>query len=72
MYIGPTVHGLVKKNVIFKDKIPEAVAGRAKEDKNFARLLVPMEEAIYAKRELEEEGSVRRVAYQKVSDGMTD
>lgn len=72
MYIGPTVHGLVKKDVIFKDKVPEAVVERAKADKNFARLLVPMEEAILAKRELLEDGSVRRVSYQRVLDSIAN
>ena len=42
MYLGPTVPGLVKENVIYKDELPEAVKKRAETDKSFARLLVPM------------------------------
>jgi len=70
MYLGPTVPGLVKENVIFKDELPEAVKKRAGADKNFSRLLVPMEKVMEARQQLQREGSVLSVAYEKVNRGL--
>ena len=67
MYLGPTVPGLVKENVIFKDEPPEAVKKRAEADKSFARLLVPMERVMEARQQLQKEGSVLSVAYMNVA-----
>lgn len=66
MYLGPTVPGLVKANTIFKDELPERVKKHAEEDKNFARLLVPMDNAMEARKELEVQGSVLAVAYTEI------
>lgn len=66
MYLGPTVPGLIKENVIYKEELPEAVEKRVKSDKNFARLLIPMEKVPEARKQLETEGSVLSVAYRNV------
>lgn len=67
MYLGPTVPGLIKENVIYKDKLPEAVEKRAKADKSFARLLIPMDKVVEARKQLAAEGSVLSVAYKDVA-----
>lgn len=66
IYLGPTVPGLIKQNVIFKDKLPKNIEERAKEDKSFARLLIPMDEAVNAKKELKVTGSALAVSYDEV------
>lgn len=66
IYLGPTVPGVARENVIFKDKLPKQVEERAKGDKAFAHLLVPMEKAIDARSELKVKGSVMAVSYEKV------
>lgn len=66
MYIGPTIRGLAKENVIYRDKIPDAVKSRAKEDKDFARLLVPMDDIMEARKEMDVTGSVLTAAYNNV------
>lgn len=63
MYLGPTVPGLIKENVIFRDTLPERVSERMKSDKSFARLVVPMEKVMDARTQLDKEGSVLSVAY---------
>lgn len=70
MYIGPTIPGLVKKDAIFKEELPEKVEKRAAEDKNFARLLVPMEKVMDAKNQLATKGSVVAVSYDNVEKSL--
>lgn len=70
MYLGPTVPGLIKENVIYKDVLPKAVEERAQEDKSFARLLVPMGKVMEAKKQLETEGSVLAVSYENVAKSL--
>lgn len=66
MYLGPTVPGLARENIIFRDKLPEKVAERADVDVDFARLLVSMEEVMSARKQLAIQGSVLDVSYQNV------
>lgn len=70
MYLGPTVPGLAKENVIFKDELPKAVEERAETDKNFARLLILMEKVMEARQQLQKEGSVLSVAYKNVAKSL--
>lgn len=66
MYIGPTIPGVVVKNRIFKDKLPEKVQELAEKDISFSRLLVPMDDLIMARAELKDKSSVLAVSYEKV------
>lgn len=66
MYIGPSVPGLVKRNTVFKDGLPEQAVKRAEEDKSFSRLFIPLHKISEAKKQLGIEGSVLAVAYADV------
>ncbi len=70
MYLGPTVPGLVKENEIFRDELPDGIARRVETDKNFARLFVPMDRIMDARRQLQTEGSVLSAAYSGVAKGL--
>lgn len=70
MYLGPTIPGLIKNNVIYKDVLPMAVSKRAEEDKNFARLLVPMEKVSEARKQMGTQGSVLAVSYANVAKSL--
>lgn len=66
MYIGPTVPGLIRENVIFRDELPKAVFDRMGKDKCFKRLIIPMDDVMDAEKQMEQEGSVLSVAYETV------
>lgn len=66
MYIGPTVPGLIRENVIFRDELPKAVSDRMEKDKCFKRLIIPMADVMDAEKQMEQEGSVLSVAYETV------
>lgn len=66
MYIGPTVPGLIRENVIFRDELPKAVSDRMGKDKCFERLIIPMDDVMDAEKQMEQEGSVLSVAYETV------
>jgi len=70
MYLGPTVPGVVKKNEIFKDELPKTIEKKAKEDKDFARLLVGMDKVMEARQKMQAEGSVLSVAYANVEKSL--
>ena len=66
MYLGPTVPGIVKENEIFKGELPERAEERARADKHFARLFVPMDKVMEARQGMQAEGSVLSIAYANV------
>lgn len=66
IYIGPSIPGLVRENAVFKDGLPKAVSERKEKDKNFARLLIPVDKVMEAKKQLKTEGSVLFVSYSKM------
>ena len=70
MYIGPTVPGVVEKNRIFTDKLPEQVQKLKEENISFSRLIVPVDQLIAARTELHTKGSVLAVCYSKVEKGL--
>lgn len=70
MYMGPTVPGIARKDTIFDGVLPEKVEERRKNDIHFSRLLVPMDKALRARQQLEEEGSVLAVAFSNVEKNM--
>lgn len=72
MYIGPTLPGVVEKNRIFKDQLPEKVENLVKESKNFARLLIPIEDVIKARQDLQDKNSVIAVSYQKIKESLEE
>ena len=67
MYFGPTIPGLIKQNTVFRDGNPERIAKRAEEDKNFSRLLVPVEKAFDARKQLSIDGSVLAASFANVA-----
>lgn len=74
IYIGPTIPGLVEKNRIFRDydKIPENIQQLADRDKCFARMFIPPDKLITARKELASKGSVLAVSYCIVSSGINN
>lgn len=70
MYIGPTIPGVVEKNRIFSGALPEQVQKRKEENISFSRLIVPMDQLIAARTELDTKGSVLAVCYSKVKKGL--
>ena len=67
IYIGPTIPGVVTNGTIFKDKLPEHVKRKVEENKNIARLIIPVSDVIEAKKRLAIEGSVENVAYKNIA-----
>lgn len=70
MYLGPTVPGVVKENEIFIGELPKEAEDRAKRDRHFARLFVPMDEVMEARQKMQAEGSVLSVAYDNVEKSL--
>ena len=70
MYLGPTVPGVVKENEIFIGELPKEAEDRAKMDRHFARLFVPMDEVMEARQKMQAEGSVLSVAYDNVEKSL--
>ncbi|MFR2594299.1 MAG: hypothetical protein ACLTAS_12045 [Butyribacter sp.] len=50
IYIGPTIPGVVTNGTIFKDKLPEHIEKKAEENKNIARLIIPIGDVLEAKK----------------------
>ena len=67
IYIGPTVPGVVTNGTIFKDKLTEHVERKAAENKNIARLIIPVSDVVEAKKRLNVEGSVEHTAYKNIA-----
>ena len=67
IYIGPTIPGVVTNGTIFKDKLPEHVEEKAAENKNIARLIIPVSDVLEAKKRLNVEGSVEHTAYKNIA-----
>lgn len=67
IYIGPTIPGVVTNGTIFKDKLPEHVEEKATENKNIARLIIPVSDVLEAKKRLNVEGSVEYTAYKNIA-----
>lgn len=67
IYIGPTIPGVVTNGTIFKDKLPEHVEEKAAENKNIARLIIPVSDVLEAKKMLNVEGSVEYTAYKNIA-----
>lgn len=66
VYIGPTIPGVVNNGTIFRDKLPEHVEKKAAENKDIARLIIPVGEVLETKKRLNIEGSVENVAYKNI------
>ena len=66
IYIGPTIPGVVTNGTIFKDKLPEHIEKKAEENKNIARLIIPIGDVLEAKKRLNIEGSVEYAAYKNL------
>ena len=67
IYIGPTIPGVVTNGTIFKDKLPEHVERKAAENKNIARLIIPVSDVVEAKKRLNVEGSVEHTACKNIA-----
>lgn len=67
IYIGPNIPGVVTNGTIFKDKLPEHVERKAAENKNIARLIIPVSDVVEAKKRLNVEGSVEHTAYKNIA-----
>lgn len=72
MYIGPTIPGVVTQNRIFKDVLPERVQKRCEEDVFFKRLIVPVDNLLAARMELQDKSSVLAVSFNRVEKSMNE
>lgn len=70
MYIGPTIPGLLRENVIYQGKLPEKVAKMAEKASDFKRLLVPVSKVADARKQLKINGSAIYVSYQTVKNSL--
>ena len=66
IYIGPTIPGVVTYGTIFNDKLPEHIEKKEEENKNIARLIIPIGDVLEAKKRLNIEGSVEYAAYKNI------
>lgn len=66
MYIGPTVPGIVEKNRIFRGTLPERVRKEADGNPSFARLIIPVDDLVTARRQLSVKGSVLAVSFEEI------
>ena len=66
IYIGPTIQGAVTNRTIIKEKLPELIEKKAEENKNIARLIIPIGDVLEAKKRLNIEGSVEYAAYKNL------
>lgn len=70
IYVGPTIPGVVERNRIYREGIPEGIREIAKENPYFVNLLIPIEELKTARQDLETRGSVLAVSFEKIEKGL--
>lgn len=66
MYVGPSITGVLKQYVIYKNGIPQRISQLADEIPAVKHLLVPIEHITEAKKQINVAGSALNVMYNKV------
>lgn len=67
MYIGPTIHGVVKNGAVFSGGIPKILERLTEEKPVVKNLIVPLSGIVQAKKEAATEGTVAAIACQRIS-----
>lgn len=70
IYIGPTIPGIVKGNMIFKNGIPAALEKKAKELPAIGSLIIPISELARANAELRKSDSALETIFKKVENSL--
>lgn len=66
MYIGPTIHGVVKNGAVFSGGIPKTLERLTREKPIMKNLIVPLSGIVQAKKEAATEGTVAAIARQRI------
>lgn len=67
MYIGPTLRGVAKSGAVFSDGIPKKLEKLAAKKPIIKNLIVPISGIVQAKKDVDTEGTVAAVAYDRIS-----
>lgn len=67
MYIGPTLRGVAKSGAVFGDGIPKKLEKLAAKKPIIKNLIVPISGIVQAKKDVDTEGTVAAVAYDRIS-----
>lgn len=67
MYVGPTIRGVVKSGAVFSDGIPKNLEKLAEKKPIIKNLIVPLSGIVQAKKDVDTEGTVAAVAYDRIS-----
>lgn len=64
MYIGPTIPGTIRKNEVFRDKIPDRI--KKADNPDMEKLIIPIDNVIAARETLNDRHSVLAVTYSNI------
>ena len=67
MYIGPTLRGVAKSGAVFSGGIPKKLEKLAAKKPIIKNLIVPIFGIVQAKKDIDTEGTVAAVAYDRIS-----
>lgn len=67
MYIGPTLRGVAKSGAVFSGGIPKKLEKLAAKKPIIKNLIVPISGIVQAKKDVDIEGTVAAVAYDRIS-----
>lgn len=67
MYIGPTLRGIAKSGAVFSGGIPKKLEKLAAKKPIIKNLIVPISGIVQAKKDVDTEGTVAAVAYDRIS-----
>ena len=67
MYIGPTLLCVAKSGAVFSDGIPKKLEKLAAKKPIIKNLIVPISGIVQAKKDVDTEGTVAAVAYDRIS-----
>ncbi len=71
MYMGPTIRGVVRNGAVFSGGIPKSLEKMAEKKPIIKNLIVPLSEIVQVKKDVDTEGTVAAVAYNRIS-GMSE
>lgn len=67
MYIGPTLRGVAKSGAVFSGGIPKKLEKLTTKKPIIKNLIVPISGIVQAKKDVDTEGTVAAVAYDRIS-----
>ena len=67
MYIGPTLRGVAKSGAVFSGGIPKKLEKLAAKKPIIKNLIVPISGIVQAEKDVDTEGTVAAVAYDRIS-----